>query len=95
MTFTPFRHLAGDLYQRIGGSNGFHWRELSRSVAWGHVIDLLSEAEHASSLGDSIHAVRLAKDANCLLSAIGEHDEWRKAAAAYVPANDIQLRERA
>jgi hypothetical protein len=43
-------------------------------------------------MGDSIHAVRLARDANCLLSAIGEHDEWRKAAAPY-PANDIQIRE--
>jgi hypothetical protein len=89
MTFTPFMHNGGDIYQRIGTADGFRWRHISRDMAWSHIIDLMSEAAVAEGVGDKVHAVRLAKDANCLLSAIGEHDEWRKAAAPY-PANDRQ-----
>lgn len=82
--FTPFRHVGGDLWQRVGG----HWRELSRSVAWGHIVDLLSEAEHASSLGDTVHAKRLASDANCLLTAVGEHDEWHRCTDRPAPVRE-------
>lgn len=88
--FKPFKHMGGDLYQRIGGPDGFHWRHISRDMAWGHIVDLVSEAGVAESLGDTVHAKRLAKDANCLLTAVGEHDEWHRCMDRPAAANDRQ-----
>jgi hypothetical protein len=85
--FIPFMHKAGDLYQRIGGPSGFHWRHISRDMAWSHIVDLMAEAAVAEGIGDKVHAVRLANDANCLLEAVCDHDQWVKASAPY-PAND-------
>ncbi len=88
MTFQPFKHLAGDIYQRIGTPDGFKWRHITRAMAWGHVLDLLSEANVANGMGDTVHAKRLGNDANCLVLAIRDHDDWRQCAAVPVPAND-------
>lgn len=86
--FKPFKHMGGDLYQRLGGPNGFHWRHISRPMAWHHIVDLMSEAGVAEGLGDIPHARRLAKDANCLLTAVGEHDEWHRCTDRPAPVRE-------
>lgn len=82
--FTPFMHHAGDLWQLTGG----HWRHISRDMAWGHIVDLLSEADAAGVRADWTHAKRLASDANCLLTAVGEHDQWHRCGDRPAPVRE-------